>query len=117
MTRELNPLEHALLTVDWVRWLDQATQELQRVKANLVEHLSEEEEKEVDWDNCVDLLEELEELKTVTHWDLGIHSCSAAMKKKILKDLEKLNDVNDAIISDLQAFLAASFGWMPPDFP
>jgi hypothetical protein len=82
-----------------------------------VEQLSEEEEKGDNWDNCVDLLEELEELKTVTHWDLGLHSCTAALMKKILKDLEKMDEVDDMIISNLQAFLSATFGWMPPDFP
>jgi hypothetical protein len=117
MTRELNPLEQAMLTVDWIRWLETAIQELRRVKAYLVDQLSEEEEKGENWINCVDLLEELEELTTVTHWDLSLHSCSAAMMKKILKDLERLDEVNDAPISDLQAFLAQGFGWMPPDFP
>jgi hypothetical protein len=117
MTRELNPLEQAILTVDWVNWLNTATQELQRVKASLAEQLSEEEEKGDSWDNCVDLLEELEELKTVTRWDLSIHSYTAALMKKILKDLEKLDEVDDMLISNLQALLGATFGWMPPDFP
>jgi hypothetical protein len=117
MTRELNPLEQAILTVDWINWLEVVTQELQRVKANLVEQLSEEEEKGVNWDNCVDLLEELEDLKTVTRWDLSIHSCTAAMMKKILKDLERLDEVDGMLIANLQAFLARAFGWMPPDSP
>jgi hypothetical protein len=117
MTRELNPLEQAMLTVDWIRWLERAIQDLRRVKAHFVERLSEEEEKGEDWMTCVDLLEELEELTTVTHWDLSPHSCTAAMMKKILKDLERLDEVNDAQISDLQAFLGQAFGWMPPDFP
>jgi hypothetical protein len=117
MTRELNPLEQAMLTVDWMRWLDTASHELRRIKAFLVEQLSEEEEKGENWDNCVDLLEELEELKTVTHWDLSTHSCMAAMMKKILKDLERLDEVDSMLIANLQALLASTFGWMPPDFP
>jgi hypothetical protein len=41
------------------------------------------------------------------------------MMKKILKDLENLDceDVllEDYLISNLQAFLAGAFAWMPPD--
>jgi hypothetical protein len=117
MARELNPLEQAMLTVDWIRWMETAIQELRRVKAHFVEQLSEDQEKGEDWMTCVDLLELLEELTTVTHWDLSLHSCSVAMMKKILKDLERLDEVNDTLIADLQAFLAQAFGWMPPDFP
>jgi agmatine/peptidylarginine deiminase len=115
-TRELTLLEQAVLVIEWGTWLESATKELCRVKANLVEHLSEEEEKGEKWDTCVDLLEELEELKTVRNWDLSIHSCAAPMKKKIVKDLERLDDVDNLVISNLQAFLAASIGWMPPGF-
>jgi hypothetical protein len=109
-------LEQAVLVIEWETWLETATKELQRVKANLVEHLSEEEEKGENWETCVDLLEELEDLKTVRNWDLSIHSCTAPMMMKILKDLERLDNVDNWVISNLQAFLAASFGWMPPGF-
>jgi hypothetical protein len=114
--RELTPQEHALLTMDWINWLEDAIKELRRVKANLVNNLSEEEEKGENWDTCVDLLEELEELTTVRTWDLSLHSCTAPMMKKILKDLERLEDVDDWIISNLQVILSLFAGWIPPGF-
>jgi hypothetical protein len=113
---ELMMQEQASLRIFWANWTEGAIKELRRIKANLVANLSEEEEKGENWDTCVDLLEELEELRTVRSWDFSLHSCTPPLMKKILKDLEKLELQDDSIISNLQAILSSYTGYLPPEY-
>jgi hypothetical protein len=114
--RELTPQEQTLLIADWTNWLEDAIKELRNMKANLVANLSEEEEKGGEWSTCVDLLEELEELTTVRSWDFSLHSCTPPLMKKILKDLERLDILDDTIISNLQVIISLDIGWLPPGY-
>jgi hypothetical protein len=114
--RELTPQEQNQLITDWTHWLEDAVKDLRAVKAALIDNLSEEEEKGENWMTCVDLLEELEELSTVRTWDFSLHSCLPPLMKKILKDLERLDDTDHSVISGLQVIPAMFTGWIPPGF-
>jgi hypothetical protein len=113
---ELTTQDRASLETIWANWMEDAIKELRNIKANLVANLSEEEEKGADWDTCVELLEELEELTMVRSWDFSLHSCTPPLMKKILKDLEKLEPQDDLIISNLQAILSSYTGYLPSGY-
>jgi hypothetical protein len=90
--------------------LEPAIKELKILKANLVANLSEEEEKGDDWDNCVDLLEELEEFSTIRTWDFTPNSCMGSVMVKVLRDLERLELQDGSILSDLSAIISVHTG-------
>jgi hypothetical protein len=96
----------------WIAWLEAAIKELKVYREILVER----EEKFDDWEDCKDLIEELEELSTVMRWDFGPNSSLARFVKRILRDLNQLNCENEAyreIISDLQALISFYTGENP----
>jgi hypothetical protein len=96
----------------WMRWLENATKVLEKIK----ESLEKEGKKEDEWKDCLALLRTTRKLSSVTNWDFSERTNPGPFLKILLRYLEKLSDASQGfvgLIAYLYALIAEVTGEIP----